>query len=153
MIHQSPYYLLDHPNNVWWVQIIQLFVIQCSALACYLVSLSPKCIFQQPILEDPQPVFLPQWDTKFHTHTEQRSKLQFCESLSFWIADWKTIHSVLNDNRHFLIAPWGHVGGSKGVAPVIHVCRFTCCRRAPGRAGPRIGVGCLENRKIFCFWR
>ena len=36
-------------------------------------------------------------ETKFHTHTKQQVKLQFCISWYIWAAKWKTRNSVLND--------------------------------------------------------
>ena len=44
------------------------------------------------------------WLTKFHNHTKQQAKLQFCVSCSvyFWIANWKTKDSALNDSKHSL---------------------------------------------------
>jgi len=40
------------------------------------------------------------WGTKFHTHTKQQATLQFCISLYFWIANWKTKDSAPNDSKH-----------------------------------------------------
>jgi hypothetical protein len=51
----------DHPNNIWWlVQIIKFLVMKSSPHPCYLVPLRPKYPPQHPILEHPQPMFLPQ---------------------------------------------------------------------------------------------
>jgi len=49
----------------------------CSFLhSCYLVPLRCQYSPQPSILKYPQPTFLPQCETKFHTHTKQ----QFCVS-------------------------------------------------------------------------
>jgi len=51
----------DHPNNIWWeAQIIRLPIMASPPLSCYLVLLRPKYSPQHPILEHPQPMFLPQ---------------------------------------------------------------------------------------------
>ena len=54
---QSPW--LDHPNDIWWVQSIKLFVMQSSPLPCYLIPLGSKYPPQHSILENAQPTFLP----------------------------------------------------------------------------------------------
>jgi len=41
----------------WWIQIIKILIMQSSLLPRYLFPLRPKC--HHPILEHPQPVFLP----------------------------------------------------------------------------------------------
>jgi hypothetical protein len=59
---------LDHPNDIWWgVQSIKLFVMQTSPLPCYLIPLGPKYPPQHPILENPQPTFLPQCERQSFT--------------------------------------------------------------------------------------
>jgi hypothetical protein len=76
----------------------------CSVLHSSGTSSSRLKYPQRPILEHPRPVFLPQYETSFRTHTKQQAKLQFClsESLSFWIANRKTKYSALNDSKHSL---------------------------------------------------
>ena len=56
--HSSRFY---HPNNIgWWVQIIQLLIMQLPPFHCYLVPPRPKYSSQHPILKQSQPAFLPQ---------------------------------------------------------------------------------------------
>ena len=58
--HSSRFY---HPNNTRWrVQIIKLLTVSFSPLSCYLVPLRPKYSPQHPILKNPQPTFLPQYE-------------------------------------------------------------------------------------------
>jgi len=53
--------LFYHLNNIWWgVQIIKFHIMLSSWLLCYHVPLRPKYLPQHPILEHPQPMFLPQ---------------------------------------------------------------------------------------------
>ena len=46
-------------------------------------------------------------ETKFHTHTKQQAKLEFCifQSLQFWIENWKTKGSASHD-RMIENIPW-----------------------------------------------
>ena len=48
----------DHPNNIEWVQIVKLLIMQFSPLPCYRVPLRPKCSPQQSILKHLQLTFL-----------------------------------------------------------------------------------------------
>jgi hypothetical protein len=48
-----------------------------SPLPCHHVTLRPKYLPQHPFLECPQPTFLPQCESKFHTRTEEQAKLYF----------------------------------------------------------------------------
>jgi hypothetical protein len=36
----------DHSNNIWWVQIMKLPVMQSFPVPCYLISFRPKCLHQ-----------------------------------------------------------------------------------------------------------
>jgi hypothetical protein len=50
----------DHPNNMWWAaQIIKFPVMQFPPLPSHLVPLRPQYPPQHPVLEHPQPRFLP----------------------------------------------------------------------------------------------
>ena len=79
--HSPQFY---HPNDIGWgVQLIQLLIMQLPPLPSYLIPPTrPKYSPQQSILKHPQPAFLPpsMSVTKFHTHTTQQAKLQFCKS-------------------------------------------------------------------------
>lgn len=55
---------------------------------CYLVTLRPKYLAQHPDLQHPQPMFLPQGETEFHTHIKQEAKLGLCLSI-FLFSDRK----------------------------------------------------------------
>ena len=59
LLHTPPIYFFYHPNNIWLVQSIKLLVMYYSPLPCYLVPLRPNPT-QHPVLENPQPPFLPQ---------------------------------------------------------------------------------------------
>jgi hypothetical protein len=53
------------PNNIWWgVQSIKLLFMQSSPLPCHIIPLRPKYPTQHPILENPQPTFLPQCERR-----------------------------------------------------------------------------------------
>ena len=99
----------DHPNNIWWeIQSITVLVRQSSPLSCYFISLRPEYLPQHPVLENPQPFFLPQCVTKFHTDIKQQAKLWFCISwyLHFWILNWKMKDFAPNDSKHSPISVW-----------------------------------------------
>ena len=73
--HSSWFY---KPHNIGWVvQIIKLLIIQFPPLPCYLVPLKPKYSPQNPILEHPQPVFLPQYQWPSFTPM-QSPRLRLC---------------------------------------------------------------------------
>ena len=62
MFHIFHSSLFIHPNNIWsGLHIIKLLEMQSSSLPYYLVLMRPKYLPQRPILENPQPTFLPQW--------------------------------------------------------------------------------------------
>jgi hypothetical protein len=55
--HSSWFY---HPHNSGWgVPIMKLLIVKFPSLSCYLVPLRPK-YSQHPIIQHPQPTFLPQ---------------------------------------------------------------------------------------------
>ena len=77
MPYSSPSSWFDRPNGIWWgVQSIKLDVTQSSLLSCYLVFLRPKFPTQHPILENPQPMFLPQceWSSFIPIQNNTQSK-------------------------------------------------------------------------------
>ena len=62
----------DHPSNIWrGVQIIKPLV---SSLPCSLVLLRPKYYPQHPILKQPQPTFLPQYERSSFTPIQNNRK-------------------------------------------------------------------------------
>ena len=75
----SPYVLHAPPTSFWiwspeqyWVRSTDHYAhLVVFSIPCYLIPLSPK-YSQQPILEHPQPTFLPLWATKFHTYIKQQ---------------------------------------------------------------------------------
>jgi hypothetical protein len=67
---------LDYSNNTWRrVQITKLLIMQFSPFSCHLISLRSKYPLQRlvPLMSE----------TKFHTHTEPRAKLQINYELLF----------------------------------------------------------------------
>jgi hypothetical protein len=64
--------------------------------------------------------------TKFHTHTKQQAKLQFCisYSLNFWVSNWKAEHSAPNDSKHCLTAVCSLSWESRRIKLVEHVVRM-----------------------------
>ena len=94
--HSSRFY---HPKNIGWgVQIIQLLLMQLPPLPCYLVPPRPKYSPQHPILKHPQPTFLPQCQRPSFTPIKN-DRQNYSSSLNFWIANWKTEDSALNDKH------------------------------------------------------
>jgi hypothetical protein len=59
---------------------------------------SSESYYRKASAYNPAPTF----KAKSHTHTKQKAKLQFCVSLDFWIASWKTKASTPNDSKHSL---------------------------------------------------
>jgi len=53
----------DHLNNIQCAEHIMKFLIMSSPLPQYLIPLTPKYLPQHPILQQPQPTFLPNCDT------------------------------------------------------------------------------------------
>ena len=102
MTRSSHFCWFHHPNMWWAVRIMTLLITQY--LVChYLFPLRPKYLRHHPILEHSQPIFLPlMWETKFHTHTKQQAKLQFCIFWCVWpsVASGKTEVSGTNGSRH-----------------------------------------------------
>jgi hypothetical protein len=65
---------VHQPDNICWgVQIIKLRIVQCLPFAYSRFPLRPKYPSQCLGLEHSQPTFLPQYETKLHTHTIQQS--------------------------------------------------------------------------------
>ena len=94
VLHAPPmsFFSIWSPNNWRVVQILMLLIMQFSPISCYPVRLRPKYSPQIPYSQTPPDYVSPSmWATKFHTHTIQQAKLQFCVSkyLYFWIAKWK----------------------------------------------------------------
>jgi hypothetical protein len=53
-----------------------------SPLPCYLVSLRPKYPPQHPILEHPQPMFLPQCERPSTSHTLRKTRVELIACLA-----------------------------------------------------------------------
>ena len=78
---------------------------QCSPLSCYVFPLVLKYLSHHPILEKPQPVFLPVCErpdfipilNKKHNYGSVYFKY-----VCFWISDWKTKDYTTNDSKHSL---------------------------------------------------
>jgi hypothetical protein len=72
--------LYYHPSNVWLsVQVMKLISIHSPPSCHLLLPLRSKYSPQHPVLKTPSIyVLLLVWETKFHTHTQQQVKLQFC---------------------------------------------------------------------------
>jgi hypothetical protein len=83
---------LHHPNIWWGVQSIKLFVMQSSPLPCYLIPLRPKYPPQHPILENPQPTFLPLCEWPSFTPIQNNRHLNID---SIWIFECHVIISGL----------------------------------------------------------
>ena len=82
MPHQSHSSRFYHPHNIWWaIQIIQLLIMQLSPLPSHLVLLRPKYSPQHPVLINPQPAFLPQYQRPSVTPTQNNRHLQ---ALNTW---------------------------------------------------------------------
>jgi len=65
MTHPSHSSRLCNPHTIrWGVQIIKLLIMQFTPLPCYLVPLRPKYSPQHPILKNPQPTFLLQYERR-----------------------------------------------------------------------------------------
>jgi hypothetical protein len=67
-----------------------------------LVPLRPKYPPQHPILEYPQPMFLPQCERPSFTpiqNNRQNYSSVYLKCLYFWIANWKTEDPAPNDNK------------------------------------------------------
>ena len=65
VLHPRPPYSswLDQAVNNWWeLHIMNFLIVQFPPLPCYLGRLGLKYLSQHPILEHPQPMFLPQCD-------------------------------------------------------------------------------------------
>jgi hypothetical protein len=60
-------------NSLWALRILKLLSMQSSPLPCYLVPRRSKYLPQQPILQQPQPTFLPQCDRPMFTPIQNRS--------------------------------------------------------------------------------
>ena len=74
--------LFDHPNDTWWgIQSIKLLFILFSTFPCHLVTLTSKCLPQHPILEHPQPVFLPEFERPSFTpiQNNRQNYSDFCD--------------------------------------------------------------------------
>jgi hypothetical protein len=57
----SPSSSFVHPNNIWWwVATMKLHTVQFPPVPFYLVPLRPKYLLQNPIFQNPQPIYLPQ---------------------------------------------------------------------------------------------
>ena len=81
---------LDHPSDIWWgVQSIKLVVMQSSPLPCYLVPVRLKYSLQHPILENPKPKFLLQYEEPIFTPIKNRQNYSSVY-LIFYIFGQKT---------------------------------------------------------------
>ena len=70
---------VDKPNKIWrGVQFIKLLVTGSSQVPHYLVLIRPKYILRHPILEEPQPLYVPHCDTpQFHTSTKKQTIIKY----------------------------------------------------------------------------
>jgi hypothetical protein len=82
VLHVRPFLSswFDHPSNIWWVQVIKLLV--CSLLHVPVISpfFDPNVLLTTYSRTPSAHVPPSMWATKFHTHTKQKAKLQFCVS-------------------------------------------------------------------------
>jgi len=63
MTRPSHSFRFDYPNNIGWgVQIIKLLIMQFSPFPCYFGPLRPTFSPQHPILKQPEPTFLLQYE-------------------------------------------------------------------------------------------
>jgi hypothetical protein len=75
---------------------------QFPILHCYLVLLRPKYPPQHPILEHPQPMFLPQCDRPGFTPSEFKSKPFWLNKPAWWISLflwWRAPQQILRTHR------------------------------------------------------
>jgi hypothetical protein len=77
----------DHLNNIWWW--VQILVMHYSTLPCYLVPFRPKYPPQHPILEQPQPMFLPQCERPSFTPIQNNRQIIVLFILIFVFLDNK----------------------------------------------------------------
>jgi hypothetical protein len=73
----SPWF--NHPNNIWWrIQAVKFIIMQFSSRSVF-IPFRSKYLPQHPFFKHPQSIYVPpsKWETKFHTHTVQLTKLQF----------------------------------------------------------------------------
>jgi hypothetical protein len=70
----------DHMNNICWqVQIRQLLITQFSPISCHVLPLRPKTPPSTPCSPTHSAYIAPAvWPAKFHIHTKQGAKLEFC---------------------------------------------------------------------------
>ena len=90
------------PNSIWWgVQIIKFLIMQFSPLPCYFVPLRPKYSPLHPTLKHPQPMFLRYCERPSFTPIQNNTRNYNSVYLNhFWMANWKTKDSALNDSKH-----------------------------------------------------
>ena len=71
------YFIIYHSNNIRWaLQIMKPLILQSSPLPLYyLVPLRHKYLPQHPVLEHPQPMFLPQCDRPSSTAMQNNRQL------------------------------------------------------------------------------
>jgi hypothetical protein len=85
----------DQPNNIRrGVQIMKPLVISVSPLPCYVVPFRPKYLPQHPILEYPQPMFIPQCEIP--SFTPIQNNRQNYNSVCLWLM---FLDSKLEDKR------------------------------------------------------
>jgi hypothetical protein len=94
----------DHPNNIWWEQIVKFLVMYSSLLPYYLVPLKSKYSPQHPILRTPQPTFLASCERSIFISIQKLGKIIFLYILIFIIllTNKKTKDSVPKDSKHSL---------------------------------------------------
>jgi hypothetical protein len=79
---------------------MKILVMQSSALPCYLISLRPKYPPQHPIIENPQPTFLPQYELYCYVKARIFWLIWWQDC---WLCDWGTVFQLLIGARDFLL--------------------------------------------------
>jgi hypothetical protein len=95
-----------HSTNMWWEeQIIKLLVVQYSPLPFYLVPF--KCPPQHPVLEHPQPMFLPQCEWPSFTTVKSNRKIIVLYILIFIFWDSELEHKKFCTEREQTFLEFG----------------------------------------------
>ena len=97
----NSFFLILSPENIlWYIQNTKLLILLFFSIPCYLVPLRPKYSPQHPILNKPQPTFLPQCERLSFTPNKTKGKFRVLYDFIFIFFKGKLEDKIL----HWMIA-------------------------------------------------